>query len=792
MVMVFGRNKKRFSSPGNGKGNMEMEEYQTRIELLSEIAEEASSVTEVATLLERILKVTQHSLGTTVTTLFLNDEKKNELHSPFSVRNYEGAPHRRVTAVEMDVARWVASNVEPVLVSNAATDSRFNEEESAAAGSAVRSIIAAPVLRGEKVIGVISSIDKDDGSDFTERDFEVLKGFATTEALILLVSMQITAIDNFSQLALDQALLEGYRSTDEELAATADIRDSFGYAHSRRCKEYALLIANCLGLPSKEAKAIEFGALLHDIGKIGIDSDILCKPGPLTDEEWKLMYEHPRKGANVIGDIPYLKEARNIVLYHHERYDGKGYPEKLKGEEIPLGARIVAVANAFDSMTTDRAHRPALNVDEAINELIDGIGTQFCPQAVEAFVSAFRKREDQLTFQRNHEDLKAMVDERVEEITSPVPGDDLNITIEEEREAKKQNVQAEKEAREQQARSEKEAEKQRIKAEKEARKQQAQAEKEAKEQKAQAEKEAKEQKAQAEKEAKEQKAQAEKEAKEQKARAEKEAKEQQAQAKKEAKEQKAQAEKEDKKQQARSEKEAEKQRIKAEKEARKQQAQAKKEAKEQKAQAEKEAKKQQARSEKEAEKQRIKAEKEARKQQAQAEKEAKEQKAQAEKEAKEQKAQAEKEAKKQQAEAENEVNTPPAKAEKEEEKQSAKDEKVADKQSAEAKKETGKDRKSETAPATASASTELFHGNVRLTVPVTSDAVEVRRFRKELEKIKDLKIVMTGSSEEDGHLFVFSLEEPVALMGAVGKISAVESIAKKGKNILVTLKNGNS
>jgi putative nucleotidyltransferase with HDIG domain len=702
MVMLFTKNKKRFKFPGSGKNDMEMEEYQTRVELLSEIAEEASSITEVATLLERILKVTQHSLGTKVTTLFLNDEKKNELHSPFSVRNYEGAPHRRVTAVELEAARWVAGNVEPLLVSDVAADGRFNKGENAAFEPAVRSIIAAPILRGEKVIGVISSIDKDDGSDLTERDFEVLKGFATTEALILLVSMQITAIENFSRLALDQSLLEGYRSTAEELADTADIRDSFGYAHSRRCKEYALMIAKCLGLPSQEVKAIEFGALLHDIGKIGIDSDILCKPGPLTDEEWNLMYEHPRKGADILGGIPYLKEARDIVLYHHERYDGKGYPEKLKGEEIPLGARIVAVANAFDSMTTDRSHRPALSVDEAITELIEGTGTQFCPRAVEAFVSAFRKREDQLPFRRNHEDLKAKVDEEVEEITSPAPRDDLNVTIEEEREARRRQAQAEREAREQQARAEREAEKQRIKDAKEARKQQ-----------------------------------------------------------------------------ARAEREAEKQRIKDAKEARKQQAQAEKEAKEQQAQAEKEAKERQVQAEKEAKERQVQADKEAKERQAQADKEAREHQARAEKEAETSPAEAGKIEEKQPVESKQEAEEQPVKAKKE-----------AKPVKAENEKDTGKDSKPAPAPVPVGASTELFRGVVRLTVPIEADIIEVRKFRKELEKIDDLMIVMFSSSEEDGHLFVLSLEEPVALMGAVGKIPAVESIAKKGKKVLVTLKNG--
>jgi HD-GYP domain-containing protein (c-di-GMP phosphodiesterase class II) len=927
---------------------MEMEEYQTRIALLTEIAEEASSVTEVSTLLERILKVTQHSLGTTVTTLFLNDEKKSGLHSPFSVRNFEGAPHRRPTNVEMKVAKWVASNVEPVLINDIVADERFN---SGPTDASVNAIIAAPVIRGKKVIGVISSIEKEDGNDFDERDFEVLKGFASTEALILLVSMQITAIDNFSQLALNQTLLDGYRTTTEAMASTADIKDSFGYAHSRRCKEYALLAANCLGLPPKEVKAIEFGALLHDIGKIGIGAEILCKPGPLNDEEWKIMYEHPRKGADILGEIPYLKDARDIVLYHHERYDGNGYPEKLSGEEIPLGARIVAVANAFDAMTTDRSYRAALSADEAIAELIHNMGTQFCPRATEAFIAAFKKREDQLPFERNHEDLKEKVDKKAAELTAQVDINNPNITIEEERELRAQKARAEQEARDQQAQAEKEAKKQQEQAEKEAKKEQAKAEKEAKErekaereaeeqrekaereEQAKAEKEAKErekaereaeeqrekaereEQAKAEKEAKErekaereaeeqrekaereEQAKAEKEAKErekaeqeakeqqekaereaeeqrrkaeeeaareEQARAEKEAKEQQAKAEKEAKErdkteqeaeeqrrkaeeeaareEQAKAEKEAKEQQAKTEKEAE-EREKAEREAREQQAKAEREAEEQRRKAEEEAaREEQVRAEKEAkerdkteqeaEEQRRKAEEEAaREEQVRAEKEAKEQQAKAEKEAEErekteledadekfrqwqarvekeaikeaqvkaeeetkEREKAEREAREQQAKAEEEaVREEQARAEKEA-KEREKAEREAREWQAEAEKVAKKHKKQVAAQkgANGNLDKEMSQGDIRLVVPITADMAEVRKFRKDLEKLEGLRIVLFGSSEEDGHMFVLSLPEPMLLMRAVSEIALVESVGKKGKDILVTLKDGDN
>lgn len=406
MVLVFHRNKKQILPRNNSNGNMEMEEYQTRIGLLCDIAEEASSIIEVATLLERILRVTQHTLGSSITTLFLNDETKAQVHSPITISKYENAARREATVIESEIASLVASNVTPVLINNIAADTRFNPEGKKPSDFTIRSIIAVPILKGKRIIGALIAANKDDSGDFTERDFEVLKGFASTEALILLVSMEKTAVDNVNSLTLDQALLEGYRNTIHELATTIDVKDAHAYAHSRRVKEYALLAANSLSLPPQELQAIEFGALLHDIGKIGIDQEILCKPGPLTDEEWKVMYEHPQKGASILEDIPYLKEATDIVLYHHERYDGKGYPKKMKGDEIPMGARLVAVADAFDTMTTDHSYRAASSKNDAMRQLIEGTGTQFCPKAIEAFVSAFKKYDGHLPIKKNSEEIK--------------------------------------------------------------------------------------------------------------------------------------------------------------------------------------------------------------------------------------------------------------------------------------------------------------------------------------------------------------------------------------------------
>ncbi len=393
MGMLFGHNREHGRVPGIGETENETEEYKTRIALLYEIAREASSVSEVSKLLERILRVTQQTLGASAASLLLIDEEKEELSFQVVLGSAGAKLQQMKLVLDSGIAGWVARSATPVLANDVTKDSHFDRKIDEITGFATKSIMVVPLIRGQKVIGVLEVLNKGGDNAFNEGDLQILKGFAATEALILLVSMAVMAIDNINSLALDQALLDGYRNTAEAWASVADNKDSYAYAHSQRVREYTLMAANCLSLLPQELQAIEFGALFHDIGKIGIDSSILCKPGPLTDKEWYIMHEHSSKGANIVSGIHFLEKAREIVLYHHERYDGKGYPEELKGNNIPIGARLVAVADAFDTMTTDHSYRAALSEEKAISELIEGIGTQFCPVAVEAFVSSFRKHE---------------------------------------------------------------------------------------------------------------------------------------------------------------------------------------------------------------------------------------------------------------------------------------------------------------------------------------------------------------------------------------------------------------
>jgi len=185
--------------------------------------------------------------------------------------------------------------------------------------------------------------------------------------------------------AMVRDLEETYRVTLEALGSAIDTRDVGTHAHSRRVREYSLAIARAHGVPESDLRDIEHGVLLHDIGKIGIPDAILLKPGPLTSAEWKVMRSHPDIGRRLVEKIPFLRGAVPIIHHHHERWDGNGYPMQLRGEEIPLGARIFAVADALDAMTFDRPYSRAISFEAARAEIRRCAGTHFDPAVVETF-----------------------------------------------------------------------------------------------------------------------------------------------------------------------------------------------------------------------------------------------------------------------------------------------------------------------------------------------------------------------------------------------------------------------
>ena len=185
-----------------------------------------------------------------------------------------------------------------------------------------------------------------------------------------------------------QALLErSYEETLMALVSALDVRDHETKGHSMRVVAYAVRLAESLEVEPSEMTIIRWGAMLHDIGKIAVADEILRKPGPLTDEEWQLMKQHPETGYRMLQHISFLGDSLEVVRCHQERWDGSGYPRGLSGHRIPLGARLFAVVDTLDAMTSDRPYRRALSLPEAREEIRRCAGTQFDPRVVDAFLA---------------------------------------------------------------------------------------------------------------------------------------------------------------------------------------------------------------------------------------------------------------------------------------------------------------------------------------------------------------------------------------------------------------------
>jgi ribonuclease P protein subunit RPR2 len=183
--------------------------------------------------------------------------------------------------------------------------------------------------------------------------------------------------------ALDAVEL-AYTATVRALASAVEAKDAYTGGHLARVTAYGIEACRALGGDLAATPGLEYAFLLHDLGKIGVPDAVLNKAGPLTDEEWALMREHPAIGLRILEGVPHMDVVRAVVYSHHERWDGAGYPEGLKDEQIPLAARVFAAVDAFDAITTDRPYRAAVSLNEALHRLRGHRGTQFAPDAVEA------------------------------------------------------------------------------------------------------------------------------------------------------------------------------------------------------------------------------------------------------------------------------------------------------------------------------------------------------------------------------------------------------------------------
>ena len=239
--------------------------------------------------------------------------------------------------------------------------------------------LVCPVMMKQRLTAILAVGEKVSGQDFQTTDLEMVKALSESAGI---------AIEN---ARLFKDLQDTYLATVRVLVSTIEAKDPYTHGHTERVAQYSVGIAREMAFSQDEIQTIQLGAFLHDIGKLHTSDSILHKPGALTDEEWRLVKAHPVRGAQMLQGVKFLEKASDLVRHHHERVDGKGYPDGLRGDEITIGAKIVNVADAFDAMTTERPYRKGLTMDQAIAQMEEKAGTQFAKEIVDVLVPALRE-----------------------------------------------------------------------------------------------------------------------------------------------------------------------------------------------------------------------------------------------------------------------------------------------------------------------------------------------------------------------------------------------------------------
>jgi HD-GYP domain-containing protein (c-di-GMP phosphodiesterase class II) len=308
--------------------------------------------------------------------ILLVDKDKEEIVSKLAL-NGKGSP---LPALRLKLGKGITGQViatgQPKIVCNVQEHDAFVK-----APYPITSLLSVPIAMGNNLIGAINVSDKAHGAEFTTYDQKLVLAIASEAAV---------ALEN---ARLFNEVKDLYFSAVKSLVMAIDAKDPYTHSHSVRVSELSSAIAEVMGFEKRMVEDIKLAALLHDVGKIGVPEHVLLKRDKLTDEEWEEMKQHPLHSVHILDQVKAFEHLSKWVRHEHERYDGKGYPDGLKGEEIPLASRIIAVADAFDAITSDRHYRAHRSDEVALKILQEHAGTQFDPQIVQASLVAFRKAE---------------------------------------------------------------------------------------------------------------------------------------------------------------------------------------------------------------------------------------------------------------------------------------------------------------------------------------------------------------------------------------------------------------
>jgi len=358
-----------------------------RLTSINEVSRALHSILDIKELVRFFVHLVAIQLGAERASVMLLDRDKGELSIDASVGLDKKLAESVHIAVGEGIAGWVAREGEAILVEDINRDPRFSkstDRKHYRSDSFISAplVLSVPIKYKQEVLGVININNKKDGGLFTKDDLE----FVTT-----LANQAAVTIEN---IRIIEELRETHFEAIMALAEALEAKDVTTGRHSDRLLKYAMLIAQRLGLNEEQMKHLRYAAVLHDIGKIGVPELILQKPGRLSDEEYAEIKKHPLIGAAIVERIRFLSAVAPIIRSHHEWHDGTGYPENLAGDAIPIEARILAIIDSYDAMTSDRPYRKSLGKEKAIEELKDFSGRQFDPCVVEEFISVLYKEGD--------------------------------------------------------------------------------------------------------------------------------------------------------------------------------------------------------------------------------------------------------------------------------------------------------------------------------------------------------------------------------------------------------------
>jgi putative nucleotidyltransferase with HDIG domain len=359
-----------------------LEKYQRTIrqlKLLGDFSALLNSTLDAREVRRRAMEAATQLMEAEVGSLLLVDDEKGELFFEVALGERGSKVKEIRLKIGEGIAGWVAQQGRPLIIPDVQKDPRFFKKADEKSAFVTRNMICVPVKSKNKVIGVLQAINKLNQKAFTEEDLNEFQALAHQVAI---------AIENAN---LYKELQEAFIGTAQALSDAIEAKDAYTAGHTRRVLFYSTAMGKQLGLGLPDMENLRLSALLHDIGKIGVDDLILRKPGRLDETEQKRMEQHTLIGPKILENIKQMHSVIPGIRHHHEEYDGTGYPLGLKGEEIPLIARIIAVADCFDAMTTDRPYRKGLSVQIALDELRKMSGSQFDGTVVEAFYRAHQQ-----------------------------------------------------------------------------------------------------------------------------------------------------------------------------------------------------------------------------------------------------------------------------------------------------------------------------------------------------------------------------------------------------------------